>query len=302
MAFRQHIQRLIVVLMALLMPLWLMAQETAAVTEEVTEEVDVEAEADQPGAGTGVNVLDRGLIQWEIGTEAGHLPGMHVLYLPYSLFRFGLGGRTELRLEYNGALLIDDKPFDDSIPDAIYGPDPLWVGTKIRLWENPGDRQRRWIPNTSLMLNVGLPLTKTMAELTPITGKIDLLFENEWTNWLTMGYEVGVYWLEWAPTPDVFVALNFDFQIHEKWNTYVEWYAQFDPDAIDLNNGGKTFTMCDVNMDFGFTYTPHPRVVLDWYAGFNLYHTEADLRFPQNNCCVGMGVTWLLWHPGMKKK
>lgn len=254
----------------------------------------IHAEPDQPGIGTGPHVLDRGFIQWETGVEIGHLPGMHVLTLPSSLFRFGLSPWAELRLEYNGSLLLDDQPLNDSMPDAIYEPSPLWIGSKIKLWGGSDEPRLRWIPRTSLLLNLGLPLTKIMADNIPVSGKIDLLFENDLCDWLTMGYDVGVYWLEWAPVPDIFAALNFNFEINEQWSVYVESYNQFDPDAMDMNNLGKTYTMCDINLDFGFTYAPHPRAELDAYAGFNLYHSESEFSTPRNNSYVGLGVTWLI--------
>lgn len=183
----------------------------------LAERHDIHAEADRPGMGTGTNILDRGSIQWETGFEAAHLMGMHELTLPTVLFRFGLSEWAELRLEYTGILAVDDKPYEiNTLPDAQYIPEPLWVGSKIRLWQGSEQPNLRWIPRTSLLLNLGVPLTKFDAEYHPISGSIDFLFENDITDWFTIGYDVCVDWVDWAPTPDVFASLAFNFTPTEK--------------------------------------------------------------------------------------
>ena len=199
----------------------------------LAERHDIHAEADRPGMGTGTNILDRGFIQWETGFEAAHLIGMHELTLPTVLFRVGLSEWAELRMEYSGILAIDDKPYENNtLPDAKYMPEPLWVGSKIRLWQGSEQPNLRWIPRTSLLLNLGLPLTKFDAQYHPISGGIDFLFENDITDWLTIGCDVGVDWVDWAPTPDVFASLAFNFMPTEKLGLFVESYNIFDPDAV----------------------------------------------------------------------
>ena len=263
------------------------------------ERHDIHAEADRPGMGTGTNILDRGFIQWETGFEAAHLMGMHEMTLPTVLFRFGLSEWAELRLEYTGILAVDDKPYaNNTLPDAKYMPEPLWVGSKIRLWQGSEQASLRWIPRTSLLLNLGLPLTKFDAEYHPISGAIDFLFENDITDWLTIGYDVGVDWVDWAPTPDVFASLAFNFMPTEKLGVFVESYNIFDPNAVREDDPKHTYTVYDLNLDFGVTYMVHPHVQLDAYAGFNLYHSASFLSSPRNYAFLGFGVTWLLHYIG----
>ncbi|MBQ7631802.1 MAG: transporter [Paludibacteraceae bacterium] len=263
------------------------------------ERHDIHAEADRPGMGTGTNILDLGRIQWETGFEVGHLLGVHEIVLPTILFRFGLNPWVELRLEYTGILAVDDKLHEhNDIPNAIYDPEPLWIGSKIRLWQGSDEPAIRWIPRTSLLLNLGLPLTTYDAKHYPISGAIDLLFENDITDWLTIGYDVGVDWIDWTPTPDIFASLAFNFMPTEKLGVFVESYNLFDPDATRDTDPTRTYTVCDINLDFGLTYMIHPRVQLDAYAGFNLYHSESFLSSPRNYAFLGFGVTWLLHHIG----
>lgn len=264
----------------------------------MAERQDLHAEADRPGAGTGTNVLPFGYIQWETGVEVAHTLGTHILTLPTTLFRFGLHDRVELRLEYTGGLYVVDKPDSDPLtPDesGMYVPDPLCIGTKIKLWEGSEEQKLRWIPRTSLMLNLGIPLTKKTAEIMPVAGFADLLFENDVTDWLTIGYEFGAHWREWAPMPDFFASLGLNFSATDKLGFFVENYNYFDCDVDPAIFGHST--AFDINLNFGMTYMPVPPVQLDIYAGFNCYESEPILSGPQNFCFLGLGVTWLLHTP-----
>ena len=260
------------------------------------QDSEIRAEADRPGMGTGTTVLPYGSIQWETGFEVDHLLDMHELCLPTTLFRLGLGPWAELRLEYTGVLLLDDDRKENPMADVSYMPEPLWIGSKIRLWGGSEEPKLKWIPRVSLLLEAGVPLTRFDAQYHPLCGTIDLLFENDITDWLSLGYDLGVYWLDWAPTPDVFASLGFNFSPTDKLGVFIESYNYFDPDAVDEEDPKRTFTVCDISLDFGLTYMVHPRVQLDAYAGFNLYHTEPVLSGPRNNVYFGFGVAWLLHH------
>lgn len=263
------------------------------------EENEIWLSADRPGAGTGSEVLDRGFIQWETGFEVLHTMGAHVLTMPTTLFRFGVHKRVELRMEYTGTWMVFDHPdADPKTPDEhLYSPLPLYVGTKILLCDHHGGSlEQPWIPRTALLCDIGLPISQVLVKTMPIAGTVDLLFENEVTEWLSLGYDVGVQWNEWAPTPDVFVSLGVNFEPTDHLGLFIESFNSFDPDAINLKTG-KTYTHCHINMDFGITYAVHPRVQLDAYAGFNIYNTEPMISFPQNYAFFGLGITWLIWHP-----
>lgn len=268
------------------------------------EQNEIWLSADRPGEGTGSEVLDRGFIQWETGFECLHTLGTHLLSMPTTLFRFGLHKRVELRLEYTGALTLFDHP--DAAPttpdEHLYILAPLEIGTKILLWDHHGGSlEQAWIPRTAVLCNLGLPISKSLAKDLPVSGSVDLLFENEVTEWLSLGYDVGVQWNEWAPAPDIFVSLGINFEATDHLGLFIESFNLFDPDAINLNTG-KTYTHCHINLDFGLTYAVHPRVQLDAYAGFNIYNSETILSHPQNYVFFGLGVTWLIWHPSIKAK
>ncbi len=256
--------------------------------------------ADRPGVGTGSEVLNKGFIQWETGFEVAHVPGAHQLTLPTTLFRFGLHKRIELRLEYGGTLAIDDHQENTTGPQdrpAYYAPSPLHIGAKILLWDHQGGSlEQKWIPRTALLLNVGVPITPTLAQMMPVSGSVDLLFENEVTDWLSLGYNIGAHWDEWVPAPDIFASLGLNFNPTDRLGLFIESYNIFDVAAIHPSTNTR-YTRYDINLDFGLTYVVHPRVQLDAYAGFNLYCSDSSLSGPKNFAFVGFGVTWLIWHP-----
>ena len=263
------------------------------------EQNEIWLSADRPGAGTGSEVLGRGYIQWETGFEVAHLPGMYMLTLPSALFRFGLHKRVELRLEYAGALTVFDSHENKYPPpeEPLYIPSPLNVGTKVLICEHRGGSlDKPWLPRTALMLNAGLPLTPAYAKEMPISGSADLLCEHEVLEWLSIGYDVGAHWVEWAPAPDIFASLCVNFEPTDHLGLFVESYNIFDVDALDIQTNTR-YTHYNINLDFGLTYAVHRRVQLDAYAGFNLFDSEPLFSTPRNFAFAGIGVTWLIWHP-----
>lgn len=196
-----------------------------------SSENEIWLSADRPGEGTGSEVLSKGLIQWETGFEVLHAFNAHFLTLPSTLFRFGLHKRVELRMEYTGSMFINDHPDSDPLsPDEhLYTPSPLLIGTKILICDHRGGKlDQPWIPRTALLCNIGLPISKLLAEMMPVSGSVDLLFENEITEWLSLGYDVGVQWNDWAPAPDIFASLGINFEPTDHLGLFVESFNLFD--------------------------------------------------------------------------
>ena len=272
---------------------WTVLQKDGHHHEEANE---IWLSADRPGVGS--EVLDRGYIQWETGFEVAHFMATHFVTLPTTLFRFGVHKRVEMRLEYNGWLMLSDHPDSDptSADAALYAPSWLWVGSKFQLWQHHGGSlDQKWIPRAALLLNLGLPTTTVLAEDMPIAGIVDLAFENEVLEWLSLSYNLSVQWVEWAPAPDILPSLAINFMPTDHLGLFVESFAMFDCDAVRPD--GSTYTHSDVNFDLGLTYAVHPRVQLDIYGGFNLYNSSPALSGPKQSSFLGFGVTWLIWHP-----
>ena len=294
--FAMKTTRLIVLAIAsglLWLPVRTAAQEKAP-GEAVAQSETAVVQPDRPGFGTGTTVLDRGVIQWELGFDVEHYLGTHLITLPTTSLRFGVDRRAELRLDYGGVLAVSDHPDTDpsTSDEHLYAPSPIYVGSKIMLWEGSEERRLKWIPKVSVMAEIGLPVTKEIAKRMPISGNIDLLFENEVTDWFSIGYDVGAHWVEWAPMPDIFASLGLNFSPIDKLGLYIENFNIFDCDADEILVGYSNVYM--VYLNFGVTYLVHPRVQLDLYAGFNCFHSETMLSGPKNDSFLGFGVAWLI--------
>ena len=251
---------------------------------------DVVVQPDRPGEGTGTTILSSGIIQWETGFGFDYTSDALFYTLPTTLFRFGLHDYAELRLEYSGVYVDNRLP---AVPNrASYEPDPLKIGTKIKLWGGTDEPGVKWIPRVSVLANIGLPMTKQMAKERPVTGTIDLLFENVITEWFNINYDFGSYWNDWAPMPDFFASLALNFTPIDRLGLFVESFNLFVCDGSTRKSRQKT--AYDIKIDFGLTYLLHPRVQLDVSGGFNCYHSNREDSSPANHFFVGLGVAWLL--------
>lgn len=237
----------------------------------VVAQDEVNFSPDRPGAATGVGVMDFKSIAWETGLQYDYQAGAHGILLPTTMLRFGITRFAELRIEYDGALGSSDGK------TWAYEVQPLIVGTKVKIFE--GSEQHKWIPATSLMLNLAVPSTKTLAESMHLAPSAYLLFQNEVTDWFNIGYNLGVEWDGVNTLPSTFVAVCLGFNITDDLGTFVESYNY-------INGYGKNLAG-EANLDFGFNYMVHPRVQLDVYASINCQDPKAYSN-------AGLGVAWLI--------
>ncbi len=227
--------------------------------------------ADRPGAATGPDITPFLKVVWETGFE-GCWDGSHSLTMPTTMLRFGVTNFAEIRLEYDGALNRLGHN------DWAYTVEPLVLGTKVKIYDG-----YKWIPKISLMANLSIPITRHTDPYTiapHVAPSLYLLFQNDVTDWFNIGYNVGAEWDGVSHIPATFLALCLGFNITDNLGAFVESYNY-------LTRYGKHNTMAECNMDFGFSYSVHPRVQLDLYGAFNC-------QDPRNFNCLGLGVTWLI--------
>jgi len=228
-------------------------------------------EPDRPGAATGTGVMPFKSVMWETGFEASFANNQYAVLLPTTMFRFGITPFAELRLQYDGILAqASDKKW-------TYNLQPLVLGTKIRLFD--GSDKHKWIPKSSLMLNLAIPSTRSMAHSMHLAPSVYLLFSNEVTSWFNIGYNVGAEWDGLSAKPATFLALCLGFNITDNIGAFVESYNYF-------TDYGSNFA-AECNIDAGFNFMVHPRVQLDVYGAFNA-------RDPVSQSNVGLGIAWLI--------
>ena len=226
---------------------------------------------DRPGMATGTDVMPFKKVMWETGFEGDWDGSSHVVTLPTTMFRFGITPFAELRVEYDGTLQQNGKQWD-------YAPEPLVLGTKVRVFD--GSDQYKWIPKTSLMVNLEIPCTKQMASTMHVAPSVYALFSNDVTDWFNIGYNVGAEWDGTSAIPATFLAVCLGFNITDDLGAFVESYNYFTKYGIGN-------TAADPNIDFGFNWMVHQKVQLDVYAGFSCMN-------PKNFSMVGLGVAWLI--------
>lgn len=247
----------------LLLPFTLWAQED-------TTAIDDWMQPDRPGMATGTGIMPFKAVMWEIGFQGTWIGEVHEVTLPSTMFRFGITKFAELRIEFDGGLLeTEPKHFEYKVA-------PLIIGTKVCIFD--GSEKHKWIPQVSLMANLGLPTTKEMADSMHVYPSVYLLFNNDVTDWFSIGYNVGAEWYGYTHIPATFLAVCLNFSVTDHLGAFVESYNYF-------TKYGIRNTECIANLDFGFNWLVHPKVQLDLYAGFNCQQPK-DFSF------VGLGIAW----------
>ena len=248
---------------------------SAVMAQELPAE-ELWMEPDRPGMATGTGVTPFKGVMWETGFEAGFGKDIlsqneYTVLLPSTMFRFGITNFAELRVAFDGLMTIDANK------QCAYDVATVTVGTKVRIFD--GSEQYKWIPKTSLMVNLMIPSTKFLASMMTVAPSIDLLFSNDVTGWFNIGYNVGVEWDGMQAKPNTFLALCLGFTVTDWMGAFVESYNY-------ITDYGKN-TDAECGIDAGFNFIVHDRVQLDIYGAF-------DARNPKASSLIGLGVAWLI--------
>lgn len=224
-----------------------------------TDEIVISA--DRPGMATGTDVMPLGGIQWETGLAFEHLSGSpNTFTLNTSYLRYGLTENAELHI---GMDLLHCN--------GLSSFSPLTIGTKVKVVEGNG-----WVPALSFMANltsshIGSP-ANTPNFLAP---QLYLLFQNDITDWLNIGYNVGSEWDGFSAQPTTFAAVCIGANVTEQVGCFIESYNYFVAGSADCF------------LDAGVTWTPTRKLQLDLSAAI-------DLSAPTNYLWTGIGVAWLI--------
>lgn len=227
--------------------------------------------ADRPGMSTGTDVMPLHKVQWEtgIGFDWEHRSGakQETFTINNTLFRYGLTDFAEIRIG------MDVQHYRDRIFDEkITGVTALNIGTKIKVYEGTNV-----LPSIALLANVAAPHLGT-KDFCPehLAPSMHLLFQNTLTDWLGLGYDVGVEWDGSSPVPSTFFAVCFGFGITDNFGAFLESYNYF-------TKGSEA----ECSLDFGFNWVVCRRVQLDVAANINFNEIK-------NYANVSLGVAWLI--------
>lgn len=219
--------------------------------------------ADRPGATTGTDILPKGRLQWETGIGFAHAEQDGITIkswtLNTSMLRWGFSDYAELRLQ-------GDWVFDSCEGIHNNGLANLAIGTKAKLFDG-------WkaLPAISLLSNVFIPGSNDFLP-EDWGGQIGLLFQNQLTDRLTLGYEGDMIWAD-ASRPTIFYGVCLGLALNNGWQLIAEEYNSNTVDATDSW------------VELGAAWQCSDRVQLD-------VSTDIYLNAPKDFWNLQVGIAW----------
>ena len=223
---------------------------------------------DRPDQTESATVVPRGLMQVETGylfARDGNVDGYEV---PGTLFRIGLGGRTELRIGHAGMVGGEGR----------HGAGDSELGAKVNLIE----RADGWRPELAILGGLSLPTGDDGFSSDGVDPSFLVSFAHELSPRLSLGYNVGAAWESSADQPDrdafIVYSLVLGVGLTDRRGAFLELFG-------DRQTMGTTAT--SVSVDGGLTFLLTDIVQLDVYVG-------SGLRGPTDDVFVGTGLSFRL--------
>ncbi len=209
-------------------------------------------ETDRPDQTETVTTVPKGRFQAESGfAHTNTERNSSGTTLPEILLKYGINGKVEIRL---GSEMEYLKYADSS----DYGLLPVKVGVKINLWEGKGI-----IPETSLLANITLPkMASKKLQATYAAPEIRLLFENDISDAIQIGYNFGAEWDGESAEPTFIYTLSADFVLSKRLESFIEGYGylpQLGRADHWIDGGFKYLITKDIQVDIsgGYELTSH---------------------------------------------
>lgn len=238
-----------------------------AATAQKTESM----ETDRPDQSESAFTVPLHWFQMEAGfSRMRFRDGSTTLLRPSILNRYGVSKKIELRLllEYE-----TQRNFlgTSNAEVSVGGLAPIELGTKIRLWKENGS----W-PQTALMLQTSIPnLASTSLQAERWAPEVRLAMQNTITERLGLSYNLGAEWNDESDHPFYIYTLAPQWQLGEKWNTYVELFGFLNRDNHPQHS-----------LDGGFVYAVSNNSQLDISVGAGLTPNTRLKHY------VALGFSW----------
>lgn len=241
---------------------------------------DTDFSPDCPGATTGPDVMPQWRVDWEMGFshEWNRRNGANerTWTINSSMFRMGLTPNAELRLQLDESATHTPEENYGGISNAS-------IGTKIKIFDGSGA-----LPKVAFLGTLLLPGNRQSRYMPQHVGiQTHLLFENEISNLISLGYDIGAEWSGDTDNPDAFFGLCLNFQLSEKLSFFVESYNRYNSWKQDewAKPGHSSHFNC--MSEIGAAYMVSPRLQLNLYGDINFNE-------PSKYANVGCGLAWLL--------
>ncbi len=220
--------------------------------------------ADRPGATTGVDVLPKGRLQWEMGMGYQQVrqngATSYIWTLNTTLLRFGISDYAELRLQ--GDWNNEGGEFFD-----YNGSENVAIGAKARLFDG-----WKFVPAISMLGNIIIPSKHYDNMPNNWSGQMSLLFQNQLTPWLSLGYEGNLTWFD-SEKPIIFYGACLGYTLNDHWQLILEEYNYKYPDSTENW------------MELGVAWQLFPRVQID-------VNTDINLNDIKSFWSIAMGFAW----------
>jgi len=179
------------------------------------------------------------------------------LALPTSLWKFGVSKNLEIRV-------TTDLIYNKSKDSTSTGLSPIVAGIKVRLWDEKGV-----IPQASLITQVLLPkVASNELKVKYLAPELRLLFQNEITDDIDLGYNLGMKWDGESTDPTFEYTISPNMNLTDKLKAYIEIYG-FMPQQRHPEEW----------FDGGFMFLLTKNVQLDISAGYEITSTNNHHQF-----------------------
>lgn len=253
----------------------LAALATAALTAGSLAAQDTppgELVTDRPDRTESAAVVAPGYVQVETGVlftrdEEGAAE-VEVVEGPGTLVRIGLGGRTEIRLGWDG-WVRQEMRFGGGGEATVDGAGDAELGAKVRLRDEAGP-----LPEAALLVGVSLPWGDEELTSDRYDPSILLSLAHTLSERLALGYNAGVAWSS-APGEGGAVETSshlawsaaLGIGLTERLGAFAELFGE---EPIDAPGSSA------VSADGGFTWLLRPNLQLDLFAGAGLTDDAPD--------------------------
>lgn len=219
--------------------------------------------------------MEGGLGKWDSHTN-GNGANERTWTINSSMFRMGLTPNAELRLQLDESATHTPEENYGGISNAS-------IGTKIKIFDGSGA-----LPKVAFLGTLLFPGNRHSRYMPRHVGiQTHLLFENEISNLISLGYDIGAEWSGDTDNPDAFFGLCLNFQLSEKLSFFVESYNRYNSWKQDewAKPGHSSHFNC--MSEIGAAYMVSTRLQLNLYGDINFNE-------PSKYANVGCGLAWLL--------
>lgn len=217
--------------------------------------------AERPGMTYSTEIMPMGRLQFESGiTIAPHINQSDSYIQNNNTLRFGLFDRTEV--SFGMDILHSEWQTSFSA---------LNIGIRAKILD-----ETRFIPSMAIMTNLISPHVSSCSN-TPehLAPQLYLIFQNDITKWLYLGYNIGAEWDGFMPQPTMFLSVCIGANMSKQISCFIESYNYL------------TANFTDYLFDIGITWTPIRRLQFDASAVINM---SAPLEIFK----AGVGISWLI--------